>query len=94
MKKTLTVTKTIEVEIDDTHLTPERLAEFSSYMFELRNLDHLFKYAAEHVASYGECFVEGVGEAKDAFYRPSATIKFGILDVETEVLDDRYDYDY
>lgn len=66
MKKTVTVTieKQFEIEIDDEHLTQEKLADFSSYMFAVGGVDDLFKYAGEQIARYENCFIEGIGPAK------------------------------
>ena len=64
MKKTVRVTieKEIEVEIPDSHLTPEYLVVFSETMWDVEEPDDLFRYAARHIAYYGDLFIEGLGE--------------------------------
>ena len=73
MKKTVRVTieKEIEIDIDDSCLTPEALAEFESYMFSLCDegdtlgdkQDEMFKYVAQSVVNGGRTSVEGLGVA-------------------------------
>ena len=70
MKKKVEViiTKEIEIEIDDSCLTPEYIAAFEETMFSLDDMqeskvDGLFAHAAHQVSQYGEqVFVEGVGQ--------------------------------
>jgi hypothetical protein len=67
MKKRVQVTiiKEIDVEIKDEQLTPEAIADFESYMFELEEdgPDGLLRFAAEHIARCGgDIFVEGIGQ--------------------------------
>lgn len=78
MKKTVTVTieKQFEIEIDDEHLTPEKIADFSSYMFEVGGVDDLFKYAGEQVARYEDNFIEGIGPAKSAVNKKDEPVSY------------------
>jgi hypothetical protein len=60
---TVTVTKTVRVRIDDKHLTPSAVADFSAAIYEIDGPDSLMKHAAQMVAQHEDHFVEGIGPA-------------------------------
>jgi hypothetical protein len=68
-KKTMrvTITKEIEVEINDECLTPEWLAAFTETMFEIEGPVEMFGYVAGHIARFGNSFIEGVGPASTRY---------------------------
>jgi hypothetical protein len=71
MKRTVmvTITKEFEIEIPDDRLTPEALAEFSAYMFDVDDPNEMFHLAAEQVGNYGEVYVEGLGQLGEEYMR-------------------------
>ncbi|MGR2664431.1 hypothetical protein ACUXVY_22820 [Chromobacterium haemolyticum] len=96
MKKTVEVTMTFEVELDiaDEHLTPESIAEFESFMFDVDgSQDGIFKYVASQFADQSDpSFVEGIGKAeweKTGYPDAEAAIKYQVrhLEVDAEVME-------
>lgn len=87
MKKTVNVTieHLMEVEIDDGLLTPEYLEHFNTYFHEVESTDDLFRHAAEHIARFGERFVEGLGGYGDSSAVCSRDVYY---EVQSEIVDD------
>lgn len=87
MKRTVQVvtTKDIEIDIPDDKLTPQALAEFSSYMWKVEKPEQLFQYAAAQVAAYGDTrFLEGLGIAADEYNRCEGHVIYNVTFEETE----------
>lgn len=82
MKATVEVTQWIEVEIDESKLTPDWLAEFrkSFYPFETINdhLEHLAQLNARGLAD-DDHFIEGYGPAAEM------GIRFKEQDIQTRI---------
>jgi hypothetical protein len=63
MKKTVEVTFSIDVEIDETKFTDKFLQNFSHYFHELDNVDeHIGNIAILHARDRLDEFTEGYGE--------------------------------
>lgn len=86
MKKRIvvTVTKEIDIEINDKHLTEEALAEFSSFMFPVGTPDGLFKYAARCCFDDTCTFIVGIGPAESKYSSVPAEVVFYIDNEETD----------
>lgn len=70
MKKHVTVSQQVEVEIDETKFTPEFLAEFRSSFYQFDTVDehvgHLAQlYARGLIADFGDPFIEGYGHQSE-----------------------------
>jgi hypothetical protein len=66
IKRTVTITKTVEVDVDNNCFTEEMLNEFESYMFTLdeknTRKESLISYICGYLAQYEDSnFVEGIG---------------------------------
>ena len=60
----VTIEREIEITIPDNLLTEESLKEFSSYLFDVEQVDDLFKYAAESLFDNNDDYVEGLGQGR------------------------------
>lgn len=67
--KTVEVTQSIKVTIDETKFTKEFLEHFASYMFPFAGIDdhieHLAQMHARGMADFPSTFIEGYGTAED-----------------------------
>ena len=81
---TVEVTHEVEVTLDETQFTPEFLAHFASYMFDLDGVDghaeHLAQMHVRGLAGWPDTFIEGYGPAE------KMGIAFKVLDQRTEVV--------
>jgi len=77
MKRKVTVIteNEYEIEIDDELLTEESLNEFSSTIFKVDDIDELFETSAYQIDyCNGECFIEGLGQARE-YYNKGKDVK-------------------
>lgn len=83
----VTITKEIRVEIDDAHLTPEALAEFSASIYKVDRPIDLFECAAQQIARFEPSFVEGIGTAVPYYShtKDTAAVVWTEVDEEVEV---------
>jgi len=85
MKRTVLVTQTVEVEVDERKFTPEFMAEFRKYFYEFttveEHIEHLAQMFARGVYSEHVDFIEAYGDRKEL---KRLGIKVKVLDRETE----------
>ena len=82
IKKTVTVTQTVEVEVDESLLNTSFMRDFSSYMFDLDfdgHVEHLAQLAARGLIQSKDEFVEGYGKISDM------GISVRVVDADTEI---------
>lgn len=80
MKRTVEVTFSIEVEVDESKFTPEFIDAFKKHFHDLDSIEEHIEYIAElHAKNRLDSFTEGYGELS------SMGIKAQINDVFAEV---------
>lgn len=83
MKKTVTVTRTttLEIEVDDSLLTPENLQDVSSWLYPMKDAGEAFSHIAKRLVDAELCapFIEGFGIAEPHYANHSELVNAKIV---------------
>ena len=76
MKKTVFITQEVEIDLDESKLTEEMMAEFREHFYQFNTIEDHIKHLAWVALQNGSMpdFVEGYGEVKD--FGITATVGF------------------
>ena len=84
----VTIEREIEITIPDNLLTEESIKEFRDYIFDVEQVDDLFRYAAECLFNNDDDYVEGLGQGR---WKGSSLVNPFLVNPSDDILYERKD---